>query len=455
MSGFFAKKIYLPLAGRFKGMDVPAALARLNESQYLSAKELKERQWTRVLEVLRYSAATVPYYREKWKKSGIDPGKIQSPADFLRVPILEKGEIRDNLPAFKSESYKGRIFRGRTSGSTGIPLEILFSPRYMECTQAAQWRGRGWYGINRGDRTVAFWGRPFHSKFARFKNTVKNRLQNIFVITPFELTDRELGYAWAEIAAFKPKFIYGYGSSIARFAEFMRDTGRSIEFPVNVVFYTAEMLFDFQKMLAGEMFRTKIASEYGSTEAGAFAFECPEGSLHVSDENVYMEIVRPDGTPAAAGETGEVVATTLTNECMPLIRYRLGDMAALLDGACPCGRMLTLMELRGGKITSLVRTPSGGVFSSEVFDYIGLSLADEEVRTVRAFRIIQKTLSRIVVQIELSAPDERAVELFRKYMNEKLGSDIEVDFEYVEKIGPDKTGKIRYFISEIGDGPEK
>ena len=41
------------------------------------------------------------------------------------------------------------------------------------------------------------------------------------------------------------------------------------------------------------------------------------------------------GEVLPAGETGELVITTLQRRAMPLLRYRTGDMASLLDGPQP------------------------------------------------------------------------------------------------------------------------
>ncbi len=228
MLDFFAKNIYLPLTGKLKGMDVPACLASLNESQFDPYEKLKERQWESVLAIVRHAAEHIPYCRERWKEAGIDASSIKTLEAFRKIPVLTKDEVREHKKDLCLPSYKGKIFHGKTSGSTGIQLEVLFDTKYMQWTQAAQWRGRGWYGVKRGDRTAAFWGRSFLSQKDRFLNTAKNRLQNIFVIQPFALSDEDLEKTWKRLSRFKPKFIYGYSASIARVAEFLEEEGQLI-----------------------------------------------------------------------------------------------------------------------------------------------------------------------------------------------------------------------------------
>ena len=84
---------------------------------------------------------------------------------------------------------------------------------------------------------------------------------------------------------------------------------------------------------------------YGTADAGTLGYECPEkGGWHVAP-GVAIEIADPaTGEPLAPGETGEVVVTSPT-EAYPLVRFGTGDLSALLEGACACGR--TSARLKG------------------------------------------------------------------------------------------------------------
>jgi phenylacetate-CoA ligase len=89
---------------------------------------------------------------------------------------------------------------------------------------------------------------------------------------------------------------------------------------------------------------------YGTADVGIISYESigPGGEVcpgMVLDEGIIIELVMPGtGEPVAAGETGEVVVTTLTPE-YPLIRFATGDLSAILPGPAPCGR--TNLRIRG------------------------------------------------------------------------------------------------------------
>lgn len=85
----------------------------------------------------------------------------------------------------------------------------------------------------------------------------------------------------------------------------------------------------------------KVFDHHGMTEVGPVSYQCPAhaGKLHVLESAYLAEIVHPQtGAPVAAGETGELVLTTLDRLGSPLLRYRTGDLVKpSLDAPCACG----------------------------------------------------------------------------------------------------------------------
>ena len=81
---------------------------------------------------------------------------------------------------------------------------------------------------------------------------------------------------------------------------------------------------------------------YGLSEVmgPGVAFECKAMSgLHLAEDHFFAEIIDPDTLqPVPDGECGELVFTTLTRECCPLVRYRTRDITRIISEPCPCGR---------------------------------------------------------------------------------------------------------------------
>ena len=97
---------------------------------------------------------------------------------------------------------------------------------------------------------------------------------------------------------------------------------------------------------AEELLGSKLFPHYGSREmALGGAITCPaHAGMHLRENHVIAEIVSPEGCPLPEGEWGELVITTIGMEAMPLIRYRTGDRARILPGACPCGSAIRRLD---------------------------------------------------------------------------------------------------------------
>lgn len=98
-------------------------------------------------------------------------------------------------------------------------------------------------------------------------------------------------------------------------------------------------------------FDLELFETYGAVEFGWLAFECNEHcGLHMTTNNMYLEIVDEEGEQVSAGEQGEIIVTGLYNRAMPLIRYRIGDLGIPSDEKCPCGRSWPLIKSIEGRI---------------------------------------------------------------------------------------------------------
>ena len=77
---------------------------------------------------------------------------------------------------------------------------------------------------------------------------------------------------------------------------------------------------------------------FGTADLGVIAYECREADgMHVMDD-VVLEICDPEtGAPLPTGETGEIVCT-VNRRAYPMIRFGIGDLSALTEAPCPCGR---------------------------------------------------------------------------------------------------------------------
>jgi phenylacetate-CoA ligase len=302
-------------------------------------------------------------------------------------PLLPKHALQETPDVFRSSDGTGGLSRKTTGGSTGQAVTIFKNRDATAAERAAMWLGYSWFGVEIGDPAARFWGAPFATRnrwAVRLADLAMHRIR----FSAFAFSAADLESYWERCRRFRPAYLHGYVSMLTEFAAFLEATGRDgRELPLKSVIATAEALSQPQRELLERVFGAPVQIEYGCGEVGPIAYECPEHSLHLMAENLYVEVLREDGTAAGAGEPGEIVVTDLTNRAMPLIRYRLGDFGVPGE-ACSCGRGLPTLRQVWGRAYDFVLGPDGRRYHGEFFMYLFEDLRKEGLG-VRQFKVEQ------------------------------------------------------------------
>jgi phenylacetate-CoA ligase len=273
-------------------------------------------------------------------------------------------------------------------------------------------------------------------------NTLKDRLLNIHAISTSDVSEEALA-GWAErVRVLRPRVVYGYGTSIHLFARYLRGNSQARAHGVDAVIVTGEKISSRQKAEIRQAFGSTVVEEYGSSECGIIAFECPQGRLHTSDESIVVEEL-----DAVADGSGELLVTPLTNDLMPLIRYRIGDTGALSTETCPCGRALGVVkEVFGRVIDFLVRSNGDRLEPTPLMRLL------ERIEKIARYRIEQPSVGTIELTAQTDdALDEVEVATIRSAFREALGADTEVRIQFVDSIAQSQGGKHRFIRSLAGD----
>jgi phenylacetate-CoA ligase len=437
--------VVFPLHERLKGHDTVRVRRGLEESQWWPRERLADLQLARLRALLADAAAHVPYYRDVLREARVDPASLSSLADLQRLPFLTKSVIRANLERLKSERARD-LARFNTGGSSGEPLIFFIGKERVSHDVAAKWRATRWWGVDIGDPEIVVWGSPIEVGAQDRMRALRDRVLRTKLLPAFEMSESKLDGFVQAIRAMRPKMLFGYPSSlslIARHAE-RRGVGMG-DLGILVAFCTSERLYDHQRQDIGRVFGCRVANGYGGRDAGFIAHECPEGGMHITAEDIVVETVRPDGSPAATGEAGEIVVTHLATGEFPFIRYRTGDVGVLDDTACPCGRGLPLLKEIQGRTTDFVVARDGTVMHGLALIYV---LRDQP--GIRAFKIVQESLDRTRVLVEPAEGfrDEQLVTI-EHGLQARLGAGVRVEVELVPQIAPEKSGKFRYVVSHV------
>ena len=135
----------------------------------------------------------------------------------------------------------------------------------------------------------------------------------------------------------RPAILDGYTSNLVTLAELLQGSGFTVRIPLVVT--TCEVLTDAGRQLLREVFGGAVCDKYGTSENAVLATECPAGSRHIFQNVGIVEAVDRAGRAVPDGQPGRLLLTSLTNDLMPLVRYEVGDVGAIVRSpACACGR---------------------------------------------------------------------------------------------------------------------
>lgn len=151
------------------------------------------------------------------------------------------------------------------------------------------------------------------------QRTLGNALFVNLARIPFVLSDAELQRMADEISAWAPQFLDldpVHGVWFALFCE-----RKGIRFPsVRFVICSYEFVSVVHRRILQRVFGVPVFNLYGSTETGHLLMENEAGEMKPSYDTALLEVVDAD-----AADIGTLLVTTLSNDYMPLLRYRIGD----------------------------------------------------------------------------------------------------------------------------------
>lgn len=448
-SGIYTRLIagaLFPLHELMKRHTTVAVRKQLEQSQYWPRARIEALQLERLRALLLRAGQKVPYYREQFAAIGFDPARdLHGLADLARLPLLDKAAIRAHGEALKADDAEG-LARFSTGGSTGEPLSFYIGRLRVSHDVAAKWRATRWWNVDIGDPEIVVWGSPIELGAQDRVRMLRDRLLRTELLPAFETSAAQLDRFLARIRARRPKMLFGYPTVLSHIARHAEQKGQRMDdLGIRVAFVTSECLYDAQREQITRVFGCPVANGYGGRDAGFIAHQCPAGGMHITAEDIIVEVLGEDGRPVAPGQAGEVVVTNLLTGDYPFIRYRTGDIGVLDTAACSCGRTLPLVREIKGRTTDFMILKDGTVLHSAALAYVMRDLPE-----VQAFKIIQETLDWTRLQVVLAEPLSEALRTrLRQGFERRLGAGVKVDVEQVAAIAPEKSGKYRYLVSKL------
>ncbi|WP_413438361.1 phenylacetate--CoA ligase family protein [Sulfuriferula sp. GW1] len=440
-----AANILFPLHERLKHHTTVTVHRGMEQTQWWDTERLQVLQLERLCALLTHAQAQVPYYRELFARIGFEPAALASLNDLARLPFLTKVEIRSHLNELKADNATG-LARFNTGGSSGEPLIFFIGRERVSHDVAAKWRATRWWGVDIGDPEIVVWGSPIELGAQDKVKQLRDKLLRTKLLPAFEMSAQKLDGFIGEIRAMRPKMLFGYPSALAHIAHHADERGIAMNhLGIKVAFVTSEALYDHQREQIERTFGCPVANGYGGRDAGFIAHQCPAGGMHLTAEDVIVEIVDPAGNVLPHGESGEIVVTHLATGDFPFIRYRTGDVGVLDDQPCPCGRGLPLLKAIEGRSTDFVVAQDGTVMHGLALVYVIRDLPG-----VRQFKIVQENLQLTRVLLATNSQfDEANIGKILSGIQQRLGPDVQVEIERMDEVPKEKSGKYRYVVSHV------
>lgn len=395
--------------------------------------DLVELQNQKLEKLLRYSRINVPFYKNL---------KIDKELNIKSYPIIDKKILKINkFDLISNKVPKSNLIKHVSSGSSGIQSEVYWTKKEQAIHRANQILWWEWAGYKIGQYILQTGITPNRT----FIKKIKDLLFRTKYIQAFTHSPKDLLKAlnWAKD---KNAFFAGYASSLFVFSKFSKQNNMNVMF--NGAVSWGDKLFKHYKQSINSEFKVNVKETYGSAEGLMMAAQLDLDYMYIMSPNVYIEILDDNGNEVSDGEMGNVIVTSLNAFAMPLIRYKIGDLAIKLPKSeYPANRKLNLPLLKKviGRDTDIIKTISGKYLV--VHSFTGIF---EHYKEIIQFCVIQDNLKSIKIKIVVSKEfHENILKSISNDLNKYLHGELKIDFRIVNKIASTPSGKPQIIISYL------
>ena len=386
---------------------------------------------------LAKKAYKIPFYRKRFDEAGVKPRDIRTGDDLAKLPLLTKDELRAWMnEEAKKPKYKD-WYRDTTSGSSGVPLMLLVSPKEKAFNMANWFRVMMVAGYN------PFLGKTMSRKSAHsITGGSDTFLQHFGILRRGFVAqyDPEPEIV-KQINRYKPDFLYMNKSEFMRICLYCKQNHVKLAKPK---YYcpTGEKIDDTARKLFAEILGPGIIDSYGTAETGAAMVRLFGNKTYiVHNDSFVVNIYDENNKPA---KEGNIVITPLYKTDLPLINYAIGDRGtcAMRDGVrfitSVQGRMNDFFKYRTGEVTTFFEIAPIIAHYDDIFQ----------------IRFIQESYDLIHIQCvqnkELSDKTEKEVEEeLSEKLNAKFKHPFRFEFEWMDSIPPDPNGKLRMIVCKV------
>jgi phenylacetate-CoA ligase len=422
--------------------EFPAGDAFLSRWKGAAAADLRAHQEAQFARQLK-RAWQLPFYQRLWGAAGLEPGDIRSLADIGRLPVFGKHEVMDAIARHPPlGDHHGRdipvdgvihpMIVHATSGTTGRPQPLVFSPRTREVHKLLLARAYLMQGLRPTDVVHSVYGHGLVNGGHYIREAVIHH-------TPATFLSAGTGVETPSVK--QVEFMRDFGATVAvgfadyikRLADVARENGivPGRDIPLRMI--SGHLAKDARDSLSEAWGGVELYDWYGVGDTGLIAAEGPDhDGMHLMEDAHWVELCDVDsGAPVGHGDMGDMVVTCLfTQDIFPIIRFNTHDVTRCLTTPSRMGLPFRRIEGFLGRSDNMVKLRGINVFPQAMSSILaGMPGFNGEY----ICELTRDAAGReeLLVRVECTAARDAAqAEAYAALLKRKLG--VEVGVELVE-----------------------
>lgn len=403
------------------------------ELETMSREELEKLQLNRLKDLVKRVYEKIPFYKESFDAAGVKPEDIRSLNDITKLPFTIKQDLRDAYPFKMFAVPQSEVVRIHcSSGTTGTATVVGYTKHDLEvwgdcfarflyaadCDKNATIQIAYGYGLFTGGLGAHTGGET--AGCTVLPMSTGNTKRQVRLMHDFNV----------DCLCCTPS----YALNIAD-AAYEEGFNPADDFKIHSAILGAEPCSEGMRKEIERKLGVRVHDIYGLSEVmgPGVACECEkQNGLHVCEDHFIIEVVDPKTLqPVPDGEWGEVVFTTLSKDCSPLIRYRTRDISRILEGECECGRTFRRMDRIAGRTDDMLIIRGVNVFPSQIEEEI---VSFPEIAAQYQLILTTKgTLDHVQLQVEtvpeFPFDEVRRLEQLKKDLQKALKDNLQVAVE--------------------------
>ena len=444
------RQLALRAAHRLIGSRAGVYYREFLDLQTASPESLRRMSEQRLNDLLAHALAQAPFYRSAvgGRGRGLEDFPIVTKLDLVQ-------QFNDFMTPELAREFQAGVPSGyswvavKTGGTSGVPTTLIHDREFRDRGRASRLFSQALCGFPIGTPYYQLWGSMEDVNAMRdaFAKRVLRRLSNVHVMNAFRMdADRMRDYL-ARINASPIRHLMAYVDAAEQLARFAATEGITVK-PLTSVMACAGTVTEAVRDIIGRVFAARVHNKYGSRDCADMACECDRGRLHWFSHQIRLEVVDDDGHELPSGEPGRLLVTLLHNRQFPLIRYEIGDRAALIPGQCPCGMPFPLIEKLEGRTIEFVKDLAGTRVTPVYIRHL-IGVVHNPHNELQRFQLNQLERDRYEVLFEVAADKREAyqgqiVPLIVRDLVTVFGKGARVEARLVDRIEESKSGKFVY-----------